>query len=70
MKILRREEWIENPDLQKFRWIPPTKDRYCMCPEDSEHIYELIDHESCIVGRIDSVVCVKCNAVKSFSIIR
>lgn len=70
MRTLLRDEWLADERLKHFRFVEPKPEKYCLCDEKSEHIVELIDHESCIVGRIDSVVCTKCNAVKSFKIIR
>lgn len=69
MKILERNEWLSDPELKKWAMKSASSDGKCNCG-DKTHLVELIDHESCIIGRIDTIVCTKCNEVKSFSIIR
>ena len=62
-----KEEWINNPYLKKFTNKSCT-DRNCKC--DHPKLVELWEHDSCTRGRIDTKVCVKCDEVYSFSIIR
>ena len=70
MKFIRKEEWIKDPKLKSFAFVPAIKWGECKCAEDSETLVELEDHESCIVGRIGTTVCTKCSVVKYFKIIR
>ena len=62
-----REDWINHPDLKQFNHKKCTN-RDCDCSNPTE--VELWEHDSCVRGRIDTTVCVKCNEVKSFNIIR
>lgn len=62
-----KEDWIKHPDLSDFRFKKSTE-RSCSC--ESPKLVELWEHDSCIRGRIDTTVCIKCNEVKSFSIVR
>lgn len=62
-----KEDWINHPDLSEFRFKESTE-RNCSC--ESPKLVELWEHDSCIRGRIDTTVCIKCNEVKSFSIVR
>lgn len=70
MRFVRKEEWIKDPKLKSFAFIPAIEGKECKCADDSEDLVELEDHESCIIGRIDTTVCTKCNVVKFFRIIR
>jgi hypothetical protein len=69
MKVYTREQWLGDSELRKWAMKPATWDKRCQCGNE-EHWIELIDHESCIIGRIDTVICTKCNEVESFRIIR
>jgi hypothetical protein len=69
MKFLSRDVWINDADLKFFRTKAAIKEKECKCETD-EYFVELEDHESCIIGRIDTVVCTKCKEVQSFTIIR
>ena len=62
-----KEDWINHPHLKQFRNKQCT-DTKCDC--ESPKIVNLWNHDSCVRGRIDTDVCVKCNEVESFSIIR
>ena len=62
-----KEEWLNNEFLSHFKNKKSTE-RNCSC--DSPKLVELWEHDSCIRGRIDTTVCIKCNEVKSFSIVR
>ena len=66
-KAYLKEEWMQNPDLKKFINKKCT-DSACKC--EHPYLVELWEHDSCVRGRIDSKVCVKCDEVYSFSIIR
>ena len=62
-----KEDWVNHKDLKQFYYKKSTE-RNCSC--ESPKLVELWEHDSCIRGRIDTTVCIKCNEVKSFSIIR
>ena len=62
-----KKDWINHPDLRRFSNSKST-DRSCDC--SSPKLVELWEHDSCVRGRIDTTVCVKCDEVKSFKIIR
>jgi hypothetical protein len=69
MRTLERNQWLSDPKLKDWSVRPAASDKKCHC-RNEENWVELIDHESCIIGRIDTIVCTKCNEVESFSIIR
>lgn len=69
MRIVEREVWSKDTELLRLAMKPAMPDKRCQCGTQ-EHWVELIDHESCIVGRIDTVMCTKCNEVQSFNMIR
>ena len=62
-----REEWINHSDLKHFSNKKCT-DTKCTC--DNPKLVNLWEHDSCVRGRIDTDVCVQCDEVNSFSIIR
>ena len=62
-----KEEWKSMKELKDFSYKNST-DRNCKC--DVPYLVELWEHDSCVRGRIDTKVCVKCNEVNSFSIVR
>lgn len=62
-----REDWINHRDLKHFLNKKCT-DTKCTC--DNPKLVNLWEHDSCVRGRIDTDVCVKCDEVNSFSIIR
>lgn len=64
-----REEWITDPQLKKWSSVSCTERTRCRCGSDENHV-ELWGHDSCIRGRIDTVVCTKCNVIVDFDIIR
>ena len=64
-----KEEWTKDPDLKHWLKQSSLQDKLCGCGSDA-NLFELWDHDSCSRGRIDTTVCVKCNKVKSFKIIR
>lgn len=69
MISLLREEWISNPNLKHWDRVECVSDNKCGCSDDSK-LVELMEHDSCVRGRIDTVVCTDCNRIKSFKIIR
>ena len=62
-----KEDWIKHPDLKQFK-NKPSWASDCEC--SSPALVELWEHDSCVRGRIDTTVCVKCNEVESLSIVR
>lgn len=66
-KAYLREEWINHPDLKHFSNKKCT-DNKCTC--EYPKLVELWEHDSCVRGRIDTKVCVSCNEINSFSIVR
>jgi hypothetical protein len=70
MVALLREDWIKDPQLKKWNSVDCTERfKKCNC-EDGDHLVELWDHDSCYRGRIDTVICTKCNTIKSYNIVR
>ena len=70
MLVKTREQWIEDPLLKKWSRVDCTeKETICRC-EDGNHLVELWEHDSCIRGRIDTVVCTTCDSIKTFKIVR
>ena len=62
-----REDWINHRDLKHFSNKKCT-DTKCTC--ENPKLVNLWEHDSCVRGRIDTDVCVQCDEVNSFSIIR
>ena len=62
-----KEEWKSMDELKDFSYKKCT-DRKCTC--ENPKLVNLWEHDSCVRGRIDTDVCVSCNEVNSFSIIR
>ena len=62
-----KEEWKSMDELKDFSYKKST-DRKCNC--ENPKLVNLWEHDSCVRGRIDTDVCVSCNEVNSFSIIR
>jgi hypothetical protein len=62
-----REDWINHRDLKHFSNKECT-DRKCTC--ENPKLVNLWEHDSCVRGRIDTDVCLQCDEVNSFSIIR
>jgi hypothetical protein len=70
MLSLLKKDWIKDKDLKKWDGVDCTsKTTTCSC-EDENNLVELWNHDSCYRGRIDTVVCTKCDSIKSFTIIR
>ena len=68
MKVYAKQEWSTDPLLKKWVTEDVITDRGCRCNPYS-HV-ELIDHSSCIIGRIDITVCTTCDEIVSFDIVR
>lgn len=65
-----KEEWMhEHSPLKHWALIDSLQDKKCGCV-DKSYLVELQEHDSCIRGRIDTVVCTMCNKIESFRIIR
>ena len=62
-----REDWINHRDLKHFSNKKCT-DTKCTC--DNPKLVNLWEHDSCVRGRIDTTVCIKCNEVESLTIVR
>ena len=69
MIALLREDWLKDPNLRKWNSVSCTENNNCNCDTDEHHI-ELWEHDSCVRGRIDTIVCTKCDSIKTFNIIR
>lgn len=69
MVTLLRKEWINDSQLKKWRNISCLTHETCNCQDDTNQV-ELQDHDSCIRGRIDTIICTNCNNIKSFDIVR
>ena len=63
-----KEEWRNHSYLKKFANMSCTTKDVCKCK--SPKLVDLWEHESVVIGRIDTEVCIECNKVKSFKIIR
>jgi hypothetical protein len=63
-----RNEWINDPKLSHWDNRSCTHPTKCEC--NNPNLIELCDHDSCVRGEIDTVICVKCDAVKRINIIR
>ena len=64
-----KETWSTDPKVKHWVGVSCVQDSKCGCGEDN-YLIELWEHDSCTRGRIDTTVCVKCNRVKSFKVIR
>lgn len=64
-----REEWMKDTQLRKWNLVSCTERTPCKCGNSDNHI-ELWEHDSCVRGRIDTVICTKCNVVVDFDIVR
>ena len=63
-----KEEWIKDPQLKHLNSRGAVQDDKCGCSQPT--LVELWEHDSCVRGRIDTIVCTNCNKVKSFNIVR
>ena len=74
-----KEDWINHIDLKNFSTKKSSHKRCYLsykectdtkCTCENPKLVNLWEHDSCVRGRIDTDVCIKCNEVQSFSIIR
>jgi len=63
-----KNEWINHPQLKQWNSKGCVQNTKCGCSEPK--LVELWEQDSCVRGRIDTIVCTNCNNVKSFKIIR
>ena len=64
-----RDEWMKDTQLRKWNSVSCTERTPCKCGNDVNHV-ELWEQDSCVRGRIDTVVCTKCNVIVDFDIVR
>lgn len=72
MISLSRKEWLSDPKLNKWNSIGLDRESWeqgCGCNSDTHHI-ELWEQDSCVRGRIDTIICTLCDSIKSFKIVR
>lgn len=67
MESKLREEWVKDPQLNHWNGKSCTSAE-CNCNEPN--LIELWEQDSCVRGRIDTIVCTNCDKVESFKIIR
>lgn len=67
MEILLKKQWTQDPKLKHWSNRRCTHLK-CECVEPK--LVELWEQDSCVRGRIDTTICVKCDRVKTFKIIR
>ena len=63
-----KEEWVNDPKLKHWNGKSCVQDNKCGCSEPQ--LVELWEQDSCVRGRIDTIVCINCNRIKTFNIIR
>lgn len=63
-----KEEWAVDPQLKHWNSRGAVQDDKCGCSQPQ--LVELWEQDACVRGRIDTIVCIKCNKVQSFKIIR
>ena len=65
-----KEEWMSDESLKHWKNKSCTHgNNTCRCSDDSNHV-DLWEHDSCIRGRIDTIICKVCNSIIKFKIIR
>jgi len=65
-----REDWLTDDQLKKWsRYSCTDKQTICRC-DDGDHLVELWEHDSCVRGRIDTIVCTICDSIRNFKIVR
>ena len=69
MVSLLRQEWLSDPKLKKWDSVGCTVEENCTCKTDKYHV-ELWEQDSCVRGRIDTIICTLCDTIKSFRIVR
>ena len=68
MESKLREEWISEPNLRVWNSRSCVQKNECNCSKPK--LVELWEQDSCVSGRIDTIVCTNCDKVESFKIIR
>ena len=63
-----KEEWSVDPQLKHWNGRSSIQDDKCGCSNPT--LVELWEHDSCVRGRIDTIVCTSCNKINSFNIVR
>lgn len=71
LSYLDREVWSTDEKLKHWLFKSPLSksDRGCGCKGKGNYV-TLIDHDSCIRGRIDTTICKVCDVVVNLDIIR
>ena len=70
MRHLLKEQWSVDTEFKKWNGYSCVDVKtICDC-EDGDHLVELIEHDSCVRGRVDTVICSVCDTIKEFKIIR
>mgnify|MGYP000110860729 CR=1 FL=1 len=69
MKSLLRTEWINDPELKRWSDVSCVERNNCSC-NTTDHQIELCEHDTCIRGQIDTIICTECNVIVNFDIIR
>ena len=67
MISILREDWIKNPQFKHWGSKNCTSTK-CNC--STPDLVELWEQDSCVRGRIDTIICQICDKVNSFKIIR
>ena len=65
---LTREQWMKNNQLRVWHSISCTTEKRCECEQPAT--VELWEQDWNTRGRIDTKICVKCNKVESWKIVR
>jgi len=68
MESKLKEEWMKEPTLRKWHSKSCVQKTNCSCKKPQ--LVELWEHDSCVIGRIDTTVCTKCDNIKTFKIVR
>ena len=69
MDIHSKEKWSVDPQLKHWVNRSSIQDDKCGCGDKSKLI-ELLEHDFCVRGRIDTTICTRCDKVRTFKIIR
>ena len=68
MIALLKEDWLKDPNLRHWNSRDVVRTQKCNC--ENPTLVELWEQDSCVRGRIDTIVCTECDKVKTFSIVR
>tara|TARA_R110000796_G_scaffold25883_3_gene72473 strand:- start:594 stop:833 length:240 start_codon:yes stop_codon:yes gene_type:complete len=63
-----KEDWSVDPQLKQWNSKSSIQTDKCKCTNPT--LVELWEQDSCVRGRIDTIVCTSCNKVKSLNIVR